>query len=207
MSVRRSTAAPRLMIVTDRHQVEDLVSAVEPWLARAEPGSVVVQLRDHELSARARLALGGRLRAITQRYGQRLIVNDRLDIARLIDADGVHLGEQSVAASEARAWLGPQAFITRAWHPPGEPESTGVDALVMSPVFEPRKGREPLGLAGLQANVRRVEPIPVYALGGVSAERAPSALVAGAVGVAAIGAVLRAPSPEPLLRALGCCRA
>ena len=102
-------------------------------------------------------------------------------------------------------------LISRAWHAAtldgaaATEELADVDALLVSPLFEPRKGRPALGLGALgvlgeQLRARN-RACPLYALGGVSAENAASCLGAGAAGVAAIGAAL-APDPRPLLNAL-----
>src|SRR4051794_647237 len=71
-----------------------------------------VQLRDPGLSTRALASLGAALRAATRPHGIALVVNDRLDLALALGADGVHLGRRSVTVAEARALLGPDAWIS-----------------------------------------------------------------------------------------------
>jgi thiamine-phosphate pyrophosphorylase len=164
-------------------------------LARASrPGALAVLLRDHQLPAAARLDFGRALRERTRAEGQELWVADRLDLATLLDADGLHLGEASVPASLARTlWARP---ISRAWHATElsaelEPELTGVSALLVSPVAAPRKGRQALGLEGLSQVARALpDSLRLYALGGMTARNAAASLPAGAWGIAAIGAAL-----------------
>ena len=199
---------PRLIAITDLEQLPAalLEARVEALLARAEPRSVMLQLRDRATSARERLALGSRLAKLTRRYRQLFAVNDRVDLAQLLGADALHLGEHSVSTADARALL-PSIWISRACHDARAAAAIDADALLVSPVFAVRKGAAALGLSELQiaAELARARETPalVYALGGVTPERARRALMAGAHGVAAIGAALGEASPLPLLDALG----
>jgi thiamine-phosphate pyrophosphorylase len=167
---------------------------------------VLIQLRDRELSARRRLALGADLSALCRKYEQLFAVNDRLDLALLLDADGVHLGEGSVMPQDARALIGGR-FISRACHALDDTAPRGADAIVLSPILAPRKGRPALGLGALAAARRAAgHAVLLYALGGIDALGARRCLEAGADGVAVIGAVLDVPDPTPLLEALGVLR-
>jgi thiamine-phosphate pyrophosphorylase len=212
----RGGAAPRLVAITDTTLLSgpELAARLERLAARATPGSVALLLRDHALSARARLQLGMALGDAARAHGQELWVADRLDLALLLGADGLHLGEASVTAGRARDWLREGTRVSRAWHhvaldaaPLNELE--GVDALLVSPVLAARKGRPAVGLPQLGAwgeQLRaRHQAYPLYALGGVTAENAAACLAAGATGVAAIGAAL-VEDPAPLLSALGSLR-
>lgn len=213
MSVSAPIEWPRLIAITDLNLcAEDALLARLARLANAaRPGSVALLLRDHNVSAKLRLALGVRLRGIAETSGQALWVADRLDLALLLRADAVHLGEGSVTAGAARRLLGGEMRITRAWHATSleaagaVDELADVDGLLVSPVLAPRKGRPALGLATLGAlgeQLRaRNRAFQTYALGGVSAENAADCLEAGAAGVAAIGAAL-VEKPAGLLSAL-----
>jgi thiamine-phosphate pyrophosphorylase len=171
-------------------------------------------LRDHQASALARLELGQRLRQLTRATGQELWIADRIDLALLLDADGLHLGEGSVTATTARRLFGAERPISRAWHRTvvderDRAELAGVNALLLSPIFAPRKGRAALGAAALgelAAGLQRLEtPVRVYALGGVTTAEAAACSALGASGVAAIGAAF-GPDTAELLRALGIAR-
>lgn len=205
-------AWPRVIAISDCEllpQIEQLARFAR-LAAAAAPGSLALLLRDHTLPGAARLAFGQELQKIARGAQQQLWVADRLDLALLLEADVLHLGEASVSAREARrVWPGTRA-ISRAWHPQAlddaaNAELASVDALLVSPVLGPRKGRPALGLRAFEAwgeQLRaRNQAYPLYALGGVSAENAATCLAAGATGVAAIGATL-APDGAPLLRAL-----
>src|SRR6201999_3645794 len=121
---------------------------VERALSLARPGSVLVQLRDLELPVRERLALGERLLARCRLHGQWLSVNDRIDLAILLGADGVHLGEGGVEPRRARELM-PEAFISHACHDVTDVAVKESDAAVLSPIAAERKGRAPLGTDAL----------------------------------------------------------
>ena len=208
-----AAAWPRLIAITDASllPIETMLDRLTKLAAAARPGSVALLLREHALGARERLRLGHALRTVARAHGQALWVADRLDLALLLEADAVHLGEGSVTATDARKLLGPHRRISRAWHAvpldggDAATELQAVDALLVSPVLAPRKGRpalglEPLGMLGEQLRARNLA-CQMYALGGISGENAASCLQAGAAGVAAIGAAL-SPDAELLLGAL-----
>lgn len=203
---------PRLVVVTDRERADEAawLERLSEWLPRARAGSVLVQLRDRQLEAAQRLAFGLRLRELTRRHGQKLAVNDRLDLALLVDADAVHLPESGVPAAIARRWLERYRadwHVSVACHDPGWMPGVAVDAVLLSPLCAPRKGRPALGVEGLREALRTRDQgrarHQVYALGGVGADEAASLMAAGADGVAVIGAVFDERGPEPLLAALG----
>jgi thiamine-phosphate pyrophosphorylase len=159
------------------------------------------------------VSLGRRLRELTRRHGQRLSVNDRLDLAVLLEADALHLAESSVMAGDARAFArarGRAFWISRAAHQPEAAAHADADALVLSPIIEARKGRPALGLAGIEAARTARERRPselgrcgLYALGGVTAASAADCVRAGADGVALIGALLDSEAPRALVAQLG----
>lgn len=219
--------APKLIAITavSARGLERTLRAMEELCRRAQPGCVAVHLREREMPGVELLQLAERLRRLTRQYDQRLVINDRLDIAWLCRADVVHLTEQSVSARRARelfARRGEQVWISRAWHRAeqlphepaeqarvGDPRVAGVNAWVLSPVVEARKGALAVGSTGLArfaARLRRAaqRPPEVYALGGVHAASVRECLAAGATGVAAIGAAYD--EPEALLGALGVLR-
>ncbi len=220
----------RLIAITDveRFGVAETLVRTEQLLALCRPGTVGIQLRDHNLPLRQRLALGRELRRLTEEQKQALFVNDRLDLALLLGADGVHLGERSVGLEEARLAFGQGredarlAFGVDSGSPQGRAPSfwscsahglnaleAGPSAWLLSPILDERKGRAPLGLEALtrgRAELTRFSVRPkLFALGGVRAGSAAECLRAGADGVAAIGAVW-AGRLEPLLEELALLR-
>jgi len=205
---------PRLIAIIDSERAgfDVWLARLEPLLANARPGGVLVMLRDRQLPARERRLMGETLRRLTSAYEQLLSVNDRLDLALLLDADAVHLPESGVSVDEAR-WFGARYgrrwWVSRASHEPSEAAAARADALLLSPVVEARKGRPALGLLGVQRARTELDGRPpelgtcrVYALGGVTAAETPALLAAGAHGVAAIGALLEPSEASALARAL-----
>lgn len=173
------------------------VARADEWCKGQAPGTIMVQLRDKAMSAQRRLRVGTRLRRITARQHQFFVVNDRLDLAALLEADGVHLGDESVSTADARKLLGESAWVSRAYHErPDACREAGVDAFLVSPVFAPRKGRLALGLDGLRtacdqlqrARAARNESPPlVFALGGAEWRDVLACRAVGGAGVAMIG--------------------
>lgn len=203
---------PALIVITDvaRYGRERTIARLQRLLSAAVPRSVMVQLRDRRLAGHERLALARELRELTRRHEQLLCVNDRIDLALVVDSDAVHLGEQSVSPADARALVGPGLLITHACHDPGRvTQPSAADAWLLSPVFAARKGNPALGLAGLErawSLLRSHDPRrALYALGGVDAAAAERCAQLG-VGVAVIGAVFDAAEPSSLLVALGITR-
>ena len=198
---------PPLMVMTDLSVAPEtlLKERIDAVLRAARAGSVVVQLRDLERPVRERMELGAFLAPLCRRHGQRFIVNDRIDLAVLLGAEGVHLGERSVSPADARSFL-PGAYISHACHEVDGVVSEGSDAAVLSPICAPRKGCPALGVEALsraRALLDATGPsIGLYALGGIDAATARACVEHGATGVAVIGAALDGRDPLPLLRAL-----
>jgi thiamine-phosphate pyrophosphorylase len=189
--------APRVVLISSSRDVPEAVLVDRIRRARDLPPAaralLAVQLRDPELTGRELYHLGLRLRRETLAAGIQLLVNDRLDLARILDADGVHLGRRSVSIADARAILGPQTFVSVACHAVPEvvlAAREGASAALLSPIFaSPGKG-PPLGLEALRAArealFRAGLVLPVIALGGVDEASAAACFEAGAHGVAAI---------------------
>ncbi len=201
-------AVPRLIVFSDASRAERslMLTRFAELGRRALGGSVLFCLRDYELSARARWELANELVDLAAHSEQSFGVADRADLARAFDCRAFHLPERGLSAADARHYLGPRVFLSQACHDPQESVAPEVDARLLSPIFEARKGRPALGLAALERAERSLGGRPaLFALGAVSASNAAACLAAGAAGVAVIGAAL-APDPAPLLEALGILR-
>ncbi|UQA58209.1 thiamine phosphate synthase [Polyangium aurulentum] len=190
---------PRVLYVSDTRVVpaEALLARIDRAAGLPEDlrARLAVQLRDPELSSRALFALGARLRDRTGALGVRLVVNDRIDLALALGADGVHLGRRSVSVDDARALLGDAAWISVACHDLADVAAArraGASAVTLSPIFaSPGKGA-PLGLSALGEAKRALSGsgVGLVALGGIDAGTAGECLAAGADGVAVIRADL-----------------
>jgi thiamine-phosphate pyrophosphorylase len=208
-------SAPRLVVITDRESgpLDVWLRHLQELLAAAEPGAVQVLLRDPRLPIRERRQFGELLRKLTEQHRQSLSVGDRLDLAVLLRADAVHLSEASVTTEDARLFArlhGQSWAVSAAAHAPERCLTATEDALLLSPIMAPRKGRAPLGLAGVrQARLASRARSPelgssrFYALGGVTSQNARALLDAGADGVALIGELFEPGAPTALVSALG----
>jgi thiamine-phosphate pyrophosphorylase len=181
-----------------------LVEVVE---AALKGGVRLVQLREKDLPTRDLVALATDLRTITKRYDAALLINDRIDVAIAVGADGVHLPASSFSVEDARNLLGPNRIIGVSTHSPEEAAAAGragADFVVFGPVFEtPSKQAygPPVGLDRLSETVRATS-LPVLAIGGVTVERVEEILTCGAGGVAVIRSIFEADDPEDSARSL-----
>ncbi|MEI9939949.1 MAG: thiamine phosphate synthase [Pseudomonadota bacterium] len=199
---------PRLIVFTDttRAAAVSMLDRFEALAERAEAGRILFTLRDYTLPVRERWALGERLAELAARTQQHFGVADRADLARAWQCPAFHLPQSGLSAADARAYLGPSVVLSRGCHDPASMVEAELDAVLLSPIFEARKGRPALGIAALE-DAQAAHPTQAwFALGAVGAGNAASCLAVGAAGVAVIGAALES-DPEPLLSALGILRA
>lgn len=188
-----------LYLITDRHQTSgrDLPAVVEAALAG---GVRAVQLREKDLTPRELLVIARTMRELTGRYGAKLIINDRADIALAAGADGVHLGEASIPAAAARRILGPDRLIGVSCHDTEgalAAETSGADFITFGPVYPtPSKATygPPVGVERLSETAELLR-IPVFALGGIKRENTSEVMATGAAGVALISAIIAAGNP------------
>lgn len=193
-----------LYLITDRKQVAggDLCLALEGAL---RGGVRAVQLREKDLNSRELFDLACRLRGLTSRYGAKLLINDRLDIAMAVGADGVHLGESSMPVERVREIAGDGMFIGVSCHCLSGAVAAregGADFITFSPVYHtPSKAGygDPVGTERL-AEACRLLRMPVFALGGIKPENVRAVMGHGAHGIALISAILAAQDPEAAAR-------
>lgn len=199
---------PRLIAISDRRVLDrtGTLARFAELASLARPGSVLFQLRDLELSLSERLSFGRELVSVAHAAGQAVSVNDRLDLAVLLDADGVHFGEAGIETEDVRNVVGTELWLSRACHSLERAAQLEADGVLLAPVVAARKGRTPLGFDALtrarDALDRAGRGTQLFALGGVDAESAAACLGAGAHGVAVIGAVLREAHDAERLREL-----
>lgn len=199
-------AVPVVHLITDRRLQPDLAAHVTRALAQSPPGRVLVQLREKDLGGRELLRLARALAAACHASGQRLVVNDRLDVALAAGADGVHLPAAGVPVEDARRLLGPGALVGVSCHSAEEVRRArdgGASYASVSPIYDTPSKRAygaPLGLDVLReaASVG----LPLIALGGITPARVTEVVRAGAQGVAAIRAWLEDGDPAAAVRAL-----
>jgi len=189
-----------LYLVTDRNQTHgrDLLWVLESAL---DGGVEAIQLREKDLGGGELFSLAEAARKLTQRYHARLLINDRIDLALAVDADGVQLGKASLPIETARSLLGPRKLLGASSHSleeAQEAERNGADFILFGPVyFTPSKAPygSPQGLAALKKVVEKIS-LPIYAIGGIKPENIADARCAGVRGVALISAVMSAAEPR-----------
>ncbi len=185
---------PRLMLVTDRTQC---VLPLRELVCRClDAGVDLVQIREKQATTGERMAVVEELLQAGV-PGSSLSINDDLDVA-LHFGTGLHLPERSITPLAARDLLGPNVLIGRSVHTPAEAErSQGADYVIAGHVFPTpsKQGLAPLGLEGLRRIVE-ASPVPVLAIGGITAERVAEVIGAGAAGVAVMSALSASRHPE-----------
>ena len=195
-----------LYLVSDRTQTRgrDLLWVLDQALAG---GVKAVQLREKDLCGRELFRIAEQARRLCERYHAALFINDRVDVALAVDADGVQLGKASLPVPAARALLGPSKLIGASIHSLAEgrqSEQSGADFVSFGPIyFTPSKAS--FGAAqGVPALARVVESLslPVYAIGGIALDNVGAVRRSGARGVALISAVLGAENPQAAAEAI-----
>jgi thiamine-phosphate pyrophosphorylase len=199
-------ALPVVHLLSDRRLVPELAARAGAALAGVPPGAVAVHLREKDLGGRDLLALAVALRAVCRARGQLLLVNDRVDVALAAGADGVHLPAAGIPPADARRLLPPSALVGVSCHSAEDvarARDGGASYAFLSPIFDTPSKRgygSPLGVEALRAASKL--GLPLVALGGVTPERVPALLAAGAAGVAAIRAWLEGADPATSVAAL-----
>jgi thiamine-phosphate pyrophosphorylase len=196
----------RLYVLTDARAARGR-SPIGLVAAALRGGATAIQLREKSLSTLAQVELGRELRRLTREAGALFIVNDRVDVAVAVEADGVHLGQDDLPVDTARKILGPNAIIGGSAGNLEELErllAAGVDYLGVGPMYP--TGSKPdaggaIGPAGL-AMIRRRTDLPIVGIGGIDRTNVAPVLAAGANGVAVIAAVIGADDVEGAARQL-----
>jgi thiamine-phosphate pyrophosphorylase len=195
--MKRETLA--LYLVTDRGLAlgRDLETVV---LQAVKGGVTLVQLREKDLDTREFIALGQRLKAALAGSGVPLLINDRVDVALAVDADGVHIGQSDMPYEIARRLLEPDKIIglsVETMDEVVEANALDVDYVAVSPVFSTNTKTDtlaPFGYEGLR-RARALSRHPLCGIGGMNAATAGQAVACGADGVAVVSAIVSAPDP------------
>ena len=188
---------PRLYPITDARLSG--LSHAEQVLRLSLGGARIVQLREKQKEAREFFIEAQAALQVARARGVRLIINDRVDLALALGADGVHLGQEDLPPEAARGILGPGAVIGFSTHNLEQALAAArlpIDYLALGPIF-PTASKEnpdpPVGLDGLRRVRRAVPRLPLVAIGGITLENAGEVLAAGADGLAVIGSLLAEP--------------
>ena len=199
------TFDPRLYFITDSTDYDE-----ETFLIRVEQalrgGVTMVQLREKTRSARELTALAGKVHALTKRFGVPLIIDDRIDVAMAVDAEGVHVGQSDIPVDAARRLL-------------GEDKIVGATAKTVPQALEAyRQGADYLGVGAVYPTATKTDtyvitpetirdiaeavPIPVNAIGGLTLENAGILAGIPISGICVVSAIMKAADPEQAAREL-----
>lgn len=176
----------RLSGLTHAEQVHRLIDG----------GAEMIQLREKWSSPRDFYADAERAVAIARVEGVKIIINDRVDIALALEADGVHLGQDDLPPAEARKLLGPRALIGYSTHSPEQAQlatTLPVDYIALGPVFRTQSKENPdavVGVEALNAVTRIVRDMPLVAIGGITIDRLPLVFNAGADSAAMLAEIV-----------------
>lgn len=189
-----------LYLVTDRGL--SLGRDIEWIVAEAvKGGTSIVQLREKDIDTREFVALGRRLKKLLAPLGIPLIINDRIDVALAVDADGVHIGQSDMPYEDARRLLGPDKIIGLSAENMAEVEGANklkdLDYLAISPVFgTPTKTdtAAPFGLEGTREAMKRTIH-PTVGIGGMNKRTAADVMSCGVDGIAVVSGIVSAESP------------
>jgi thiamine-phosphate pyrophosphorylase len=184
----------RLLLISNRNQCKNKL-LVETANIAFSAGIKAIQLREKDLSSSELLTLAKKLRKASLKHSVKLIINDRLDIAILVKADGVHSPEKGIQAKDVKRF-NKNLIAGKSTHSVKsaiEAEIKGYDCIIAGPVFRTASKIQygkPLGMPLLKEICGSVK-IPVFAVGGINPKRAKKCIDAGAYGVAVISAIFK----------------
>jgi thiamine-phosphate pyrophosphorylase len=193
-------------LVTDRELARGRTT-LEIAAAAIRGGVSCIQLREKTCSTREFIDEALAIRSLLARHEIPLIINDRVDVALAVKADGIHLGQKDMPCSMARQLI-PESMIVgisvESLDDAIAAQKDGADYLGVSPIYStPTKTdtAQPLGLEGLRS-IRSEVDLPLVGIGGLNADNAEAVIHNGADGVAVVSAIVAADDPEAATRAL-----
>jgi thiamine-phosphate pyrophosphorylase len=181
------------------------IGMVETARLAVAGGATMVQLRDKHAGTIGMIETGRALKQALEGTGALLIVNDDVEAAIAIGADGLHIGQEDMDAHKARTMIGPDMILglsvetapLAAAVDPGLVDYTGVGPVFATPTKADHK--QPIGFDGL-AKLVKASPVPSVAIGGLKADHVAQVIAAGAKGLAVVSAICGTPDPEAATR-------
>jgi thiamine-phosphate pyrophosphorylase len=170
-------------------------------------GVTIVQLREKHASTREFVELGRSVISLTRKAGIPLLINDRIDVAQAVGADGIHIGQSDMEYKDARSILGCDKIIGLSidtWEQLQDATTLDLDYLGIGPVFPTTTKTDTsdvLGVAGIR-EARKKSSHTLVGIGGITRENAAQVITAGADGIAVVSAICSAPSPGKAAAAL-----
>ncbi|QWR76239.1 thiamine phosphate synthase [Candidatus Magnetomonas plexicatena] len=183
----------KLYLISDRSLINKPCCDVLEEALMAGVGAI--QLREKDLNIKEIMVLAEKLRILTKKYNAKLFINDRVDVALAIEADGVHLTHNSIPILAARKIAGERLIIAQSTHSLEEAvsaQSKGADFITLGPIYETSSKLQfgpPIGALTI-TKVKKKVKIPVFAIGGIKTNNISEVLESGADGVAVISGIL-----------------
>ena len=197
-----------IYLVTDRalcgpRTIDEVV------MAAVDGGIRYVQLREKNVTTRFFVEEARRIKLLLKPFGIPLIINDRVDVALAVEAEGVHLGQEDMPCSLARKLLGQGVLIglsVECWEDVVRAQEQDVDYLGVSPVFSTPTKRDTKGCWGLEglAKIKLYSRHPLVAIGGINETNAAATIRAGADCLAVVSAICAAPNQRQAAERLSC---
>ena len=190
----------KLYLVTDRSKFSSQDDFLDKLALALKGGVQIVQLREKNCTAKEFVELGKKVKELCAIYEALFIINDRVDVAHIVGADGVHLGQDDIDINSARHILGNDSIIGISTHSPDQAlkaVTSGADYIGVGPVFEtPTKpGRKAVGLDYVNWASKNIN-IPWFAIGGIDLDNINLVIEAGAERIAVVRAIINADNPE-----------
>jgi thiamine-phosphate pyrophosphorylase len=203
MDRRERLSQARLYVVTDaRRSQGDLVQFLRAILSA---GVDIIQLREKDAEAGDLLRWGETFKALAASHGALFILNDRPDVAAIIEADGIHVGQNDLPVEASRRFVGRDALIGLSTHDPDQLKSASPDAdyVCVGPVYETptKEGRAATGVEYVSLAAQH-EARPWFAIGGINLDTLPEVVEAGATRIVVVRAVTEADDPVEAVRRL-----
>lgn len=194
------SADKKLYLVTNSDNFKTENDFLDAVASALEGGVDILQLREKTMPANKILELGKKVKQLCAQYGAIFIINDRIDIALLLEADGVHLGQDDLDVKSARQILGDKCIVGISTHSPDQALKAvedGADYIGVGPVFATptKEGRIPVGLDYVKWASENID-IPFFAIGGIDENNAEDVITAGAQRIAVVRAIINAKSPR-----------
>ena len=196
----------RLCLITDPGNNEASGAMVQQVKLALQAGVSLVQYRRKQGADAVRLQEARQLAELCEAHQALLIINDRIDLALLVNADGVHLGQEDLPHAEARQLMGPDKLIGRSTHRLEqllEAQQDGADYLGVGPVYATatKADRTPAGLDWIR-QAENSAKVPWFAIGGINSANVSDVVAAGAARVAVVSAIMGADDPAAASRQL-----
>ncbi|MFV9509879.1 thiamine phosphate synthase [Tepidibacillus sp. LV47] len=176
-----------------------VLSPIEVIKQALEAGVKTVQLREKKGNMKEIIEFGREIRQLTKEYNAQFFVNDRLDLAQILEADGIHVGQDDLPIEEIKKITPPTFKIgisARTVEEAIEAEKAGADYLGVGAIYSTatKQDAKTIGLEGLDS-IRQNVSIPIIAIGGIQKEHIPDLVRSGADGIAVVSAITRSANP------------